>query len=180
VFRRCLPAYTNRVWFEACYGAGFPERFWVRLSLCSPASCLSCDANCEVRTVVRPRCVLRLSLRPVADSRRRIQKSRAGVGLREIVHPERIGIKSSRHGRFLPPEIRCTRRQGVHSRPIQTPAQGTKATRTKRRLNEAGSTTRYSFEWMVVARRRGPSSLVVRSPDKEKPLLRSFQRRARS
>jgi len=77
VFHRCLPACIDRASSEPWHDARFPARSWARLSPCSLASCLSCDAGCEVRTFARPRYALRLSLLPVADGRRRIQKSSA-------------------------------------------------------------------------------------------------------
>src|SRR6266567_6330690 len=71
VFHRSSPACTDRASSESLRDAGCPERFSVRLLPCSRASCLGCDAGCEVRTVGHPRYALRPSLPPVADDRRR-------------------------------------------------------------------------------------------------------------
>jgi hypothetical protein len=62
-FSTCI----DRAWFESSHDARFPTRSWARLSPCSPASCLSCDAGCEVGTFAGPRYALPLSLLPVAD-----------------------------------------------------------------------------------------------------------------
>ena len=43
---------TDRASSGFCCDAGFVERFSVRLSLCSPASFISCDTDCEVRSVL--------------------------------------------------------------------------------------------------------------------------------
>ena len=47
VFRRCPPACTDQASSESLRDAGCLARFSVRLSLCSLASCLRCDANCH-------------------------------------------------------------------------------------------------------------------------------------
>ena len=51
VFHHCLPAYTDRASSESCYDAGFPAQSSVRLSPCSPASCLSYGEDCEAQTL---------------------------------------------------------------------------------------------------------------------------------
>src|ERR1700730_12503556 len=71
VFPRRHPARTGRAWSESSRDAGFLERSWVRLSPCSPTSCLGSDASCEVQTSARPRCARGLSFPPFADDRRR-------------------------------------------------------------------------------------------------------------
>src|SRR6266849_7292874 len=67
VFRRSPPACTDRASSESLRDAGCPVRFSFRLSPCSRASWIGCDAGCEVRTFVRPRYALRPSLPPVAN-----------------------------------------------------------------------------------------------------------------
>lgn len=63
---------------------------------------------------------------------------------------------------------------------LQMAEQRSTATGTRGRPKEVGGTTRCSLDWTGLARRRESSLLVVRSPDKEKPLPRFCQRRGRS
>ena len=63
VFRRSLPACTDRAWPESCPDARFPEQFSARHSpcspACSPASCQVSGEDCGVRTDARPRASIR-------------------------------------------------------------------------------------------------------------------------